>query len=59
MTKRVFKSLEILSFVSLAFVLFVHTLVFVVLMLHVVEVCGVEVIDESGDFGGSDEDKVE
>ena len=35
------------------------TLVFVVLMLHFVEVCVVEVLDGDGNFGGSDEGKVE
>ena len=43
----------------LVLVLFVNTLVFVVLMLHVVEVCVVGVLDRGGDFGGSEESKVE
>ena len=36
-----------------------NTLVFIVLMLHVVEVCVVGVLDRGGDFGGSEEGKVE
>ena len=39
----------------LALVPFVNTLVFVVLMLHVVEICVVGVLDRGGDFGGSEE----
>ena len=59
MTERALKSLETLLFMLLVLVLFVHTLIFVVLMLHVVEVCVVEVFDDGGDFGGSDEGKIE
>ena len=34
-------------------------LVFVVLMLHVFEVCVVGVLDRGGDFGGSEEGEAE
>ena len=43
----------------LALVPFMNTLVFVVLMLHVVEVCVVGVLDRGGDFGGNEESEVE
>ena len=43
----------------LALVPFINMLVFVVLMLHVVEVCVVEVLDRGGDFGGNEESEVE
>ena len=36
-----------------------NTLVFVVLMLHVVEVCVVGVLDRGEDFGGNEESEVE
>ena len=43
----------------LELVLFVNTLVFVVLMLHLVEVCVVGVLDRGEDFGGSEEGEIE
>ena len=39
-------------------VLFVNMLVFLLLMLHLVEVCVAGVLDR-GDFGGGEEHKVE